>query len=62
MPLPYYLFTGKEENHVGGVKYVEGYTWDIDKIFESNNFDIIYHFGEYSRIVHSFDVINFVSE
>ena len=47
---------------VDGVNYVEGYTWDIDKIFESNNFDIIYHFGEYSRIVHSFDDINFVSE
>ncbi len=55
-------FTGKKENHVKGVNYVEGFTWEIDKIFESNDFDIIYHFGEYSRIVHSFDDINFVSE
>jgi UDP-glucose 4-epimerase len=55
-------FTGKKENHVAGVNYVEGFTWDIGEIFESNKFDIIYHFGEYSRIVHSFDDINFVSE
>lgn len=55
-------FTGKIENHVLGVNYVNGYTWDIDKIFENEKFDIIYHFGEYSRIVHSFNDINFVSE
>lgn len=55
-------FTGKKENHIEGVNYMVGYTWDINEIFETNNFDIIYHFGEYSRIVHSFDDINFVSE
>ena len=55
-------FTGKKENHVQGVKYVEGFTWDIDSLFREENFDVIYHFGEYSRIVHSFDDINFVSE
>jgi UDP-glucose 4-epimerase len=55
-------FTGKKENHVDGVNYVEGYTWDIDAIFGSEKFDVIYHFGEYSRIVHSFNDINFVSE
>jgi UDP-glucose 4-epimerase len=55
-------FTGKIENHVDGVNYVEGYTWDIDAIFGSEKFDVIYHFGEYSRIVHSFNDINFVSE
>lgn len=55
-------FTGVKDNHILGVNYVEGYTWDIDDIFESKNFDIIYHFGEYSRIVHSFNDIDFVSE
>lgn len=55
-------FTGKKENHIEGVNYIEGYTWNIEKIFDKNQFDIIYHFGEYSRIVHSFDDINFVSE
>jgi len=55
-------FTGKEDNHIEEVNYVKGYTWDIDKIFDKQEFDVIYHFGEYSRIVHSFDDINFVSE
>jgi UDP-glucose 4-epimerase len=55
-------FTGKEDNHIKGVNYVKGYTWDIDKLFDKLEFDVIYHFGEYSRIVHSFDDINFVSE
>jgi UDP-glucose 4-epimerase len=55
-------FTGKEENHIPGVEYIEGYTWDIDNIFSDRQFDIIFHFGEYSRIVHSFNDINFVLE
>lgn len=55
-------FTGKYENHIDGVEYIKGYTWDIDKIFENQKFDLIFHFGEYSRIVHSFEDIEFVSE
>jgi UDP-glucose 4-epimerase len=55
-------FTGKHENHIDGVRYVDGHTWDIQQIFENETFDIIFHFGEYSRIVHSFDDIDFVSE
>lgn len=55
-------FTGKKENHINGVEYIEGYTWDIDRIFKNQSFDLIFHFGEYSRIVHSFEDINFVSE
>ncbi len=55
-------FTGKKENHVDGVNYVEGYTWNINEIFNDEKFDVIFHFGEYSRIVHSFNDINFVSE
>jgi UDP-glucose 4-epimerase len=55
-------FTGNYENHIDGVEYIQGYTWDIDKIFENQKFDLIFHFGEYSRIVHSFEDIEFVSE
>ncbi len=55
-------FTGRIENHLEGVEYVNGFTWDIDKLFYDQKFDIIFHFGEYSRIVHSFDDIDFVSE
>ena len=54
-------FTGKKENHIKGINYVTGYTWDIEKIFPNTKFDLIYHFGEYSRIVKSFDDIEFVS-
>ena len=55
-------FSGSEKNHLSGVKYINGYTWDISKIFNNQKFDIIYHFGEYSRIVHSFEDIEFVAE
>tara|TARA_B100000963_G_C22606477_1_gene662758 strand:- start:647 stop:1504 length:858 start_codon:yes stop_codon:yes gene_type:complete len=55
-------FTGKKSNHIKRVDYIEGYTWDIKKIFTNNNFDIIFHFGEYSRIVNSFKDINFISK
>ena len=54
-------FTGKKENHIKGINYVNSYTWDIEKIFPKTKFDVIYHFGEYSRIVKSFDDIEFVS-
>jgi UDP-glucose 4-epimerase len=55
-------FTGKLDNHFDGVEYVEGYTWDVQDIFKNRQFDVIYHFGEYSRIVHSFSDIDFVSD
>jgi UDP-glucose 4-epimerase len=55
-------FTGKRENHICGVEYIEGYTWDIKNLFPGTKFDVIFHFGEYSRIVHSFNDINFVLE
>lgn len=45
-------FTGLKENHVDGVKYIEGHTKDIEKhIKEIPN--IIYHLGEYSRVEQS---------
>jgi UDP-glucose 4-epimerase len=55
-------FTGKPENHVGGVEYIAGNTWDAELIFENRSFDIVYHFGEYSRIVKSFDDIDYVQK
>lgn len=55
-------FTGKSDNHLDGVEYINGFTWDIFKIFPNKEFDIIFHFGEYSRIVNSFDDIEFVTE
>ncbi len=55
-------FSGSKKNHLKGVKYINGYTWDIFKIFKDEKFDIIFHFGEYSRIVNSFEDIEFVSE
>ncbi len=55
-------FSGTENNHINSkkVKYINGSTWKINEIFQTNDFDVIYHFGEYSRIVHSFEDINFV--
>lgn len=53
-------FTGKEENHVSGVEYYHGNTWDAESIFENRSFDTVFHFGEYSRIVQSFDDIEYV--
>ena len=48
--------------HIDGVEYIVGYSWDIFQIFKNKTFDVIYHFGEYSRISTSFDDINFISE
>ena len=42
-------FTGKESNHIDGVKYIHGNTWEADLIFEDLEvpFDTVFHFGEY---------------
>lgn len=55
-------FTGKKENHISGVEYIEGNTWDASTIFNNRRFDVVYHFGEYSRIVKSFDDIQYVQK
>jgi UDP-glucose 4-epimerase len=55
-------FTGSQNNHIEGVTYVNGFTWDIFELFPDSKFDLIFHFGEYSRIVHSFDDIEFVTD
>ena len=49
--------SGLRSNHIDSekIRYIKGYTWDIRSIFSEQKFDIVYHFGEYSRIVNSFD-------
>jgi UDP-glucose 4-epimerase len=52
-------FTGSAANHVADprVQYVTSSTVDIQKVWSANGFDapgIVYHLGEYSRIVQSF--------
>lgn len=48
--------TGRKCNKVLGVTYYEGETNDID--FSPINPDVIYHLGEYSRVLPSFKDIN----
>ena len=55
--------SGYKKNHIihKNIKYIEGNTWEADKIFSDNdNFDIVFHFAEYSRINKSFENISFV--
>ena len=52
-------FTGSKENHIHGAEYREGHTKDIAK-FVPEKVDSIYHLGEYSRVLTSFDDIALV--
>lgn len=52
-------FTGSEDNHVDGVEYIKGETKDIQDLVGDIP-DIIYHLGEYSRVLTSFDDIDLV--
>jgi UDP-glucose 4-epimerase len=47
-------FTGVKENHVGGAIYIEGDCRDITTHIDFSP-DVVYHFGEYSRVSTSFD-------
>ena len=50
---------GHIENHVDGALYIKGETSNIfDILKKQSSFDIVYHLGEYSRIVPSFDEIH----
>lgn len=55
-------FTGKIENHVEGVEYIGGATWDARELLKGREFDTVFHFGEYSRIVQSFNDIDYVEK
>jgi UDP-glucose 4-epimerase len=48
--------TGKKENHIERVTYVQGDTRNIEDLIDFKP-DIIYHLGEYSRVEQSFDDI-----
>jgi len=47
-------FTGKKENHVDGVCYIKGDCRDVDEHITFKP-DVVYHFGEYSRVSTSFE-------
>lgn len=49
--------TGSEKNHIFGVKYINASSETIDFIPKP---DIVYHLGEYSRVLTSFDDIESV--
>lgn len=43
-------FAGSKENHVEGADYREGHTKDIEQLVPGEDFDLIFHLGEYSRV------------
>ena len=45
--------SGRTQNHLEGVTYVDGDVNDIVDIFGLKEFDFIFHFGEYSRVEQS---------
>lgn len=47
--------SGCISNHIKGVDYVDGDVNNIVNIFAENNFDYIFHFGEYSRVERSLE-------
>ena len=50
-------FTGQEVNHIKGVEYIQDCTWKINELPKQ---DIVYHFGEYSRVVPSFKDVDYL--
>jgi UDP-glucose 4-epimerase len=47
-------FTGKIKNHIPGVNYIVGDSNDIDSLIDFTP-DVLFHFGEYSRVSTSFE-------
>lgn len=52
--------SGKVDNHISGVNYIKLNTKDFNKKHQLyyGKFDVVFHLGEYSRIVSSFDDVN----
>lgn len=50
-------FTGHTNNHISEVEYIKGDCSEIMELFYDRTFDLIFHFGEYSRIETSFQDI-----
>lgn len=55
-------FTGSENNHIPGVRYIRGSTINIESLIKHFTPDIVYHLGEYSRVEQSFIDIKKVLE
>lgn len=51
------LSSGDLENKMEGVTYIIDDTKNLNKLFKDFNFDLVFHLGEYSRIVPSFKEI-----
>tara|TARA_B110000881_G_C18590393_1_gene527576 strand:- start:607 stop:1479 length:873 start_codon:yes stop_codon:yes gene_type:complete len=54
--------SGSRNNHIPGVKYIHGDTMNSHVILANENFDTVYHFGEYSRVVQSFEDIQLATD
>lgn len=59
------MFTGDMSNlyplKISQIRFIKANTWEISDISSSiGPFDVVYHFGEYSRIVKSFEDIEYV--
>ena len=52
-------FSGTEKNHIQGAEYIKGETKDIEEHIKEMP-DIVYHLGEYSRVLTSFDDVGIV--
>jgi len=52
-------FTGSEDNHVKGVRYINGNSADIESLIDFTP-SYIFHLGEYSRVEKSFDDLEIV--
>lgn len=53
--------SGKAENHVENVRYLNESTWNINEIdFDDFVPNVVFHFGEYSRITTSFKSVDTV--
>lgn len=48
---------GSRANHIDGVNYIEGNTWEIDSFIDFAP-DLLHHLGEYSRVEQSFEDID----
>ena len=55
-------FTGKRENHIEGVEYIDQSVAEFLKSDSDFVPNYVFHFGEYSRIVKSFEDIEYLME
>ncbi|MDA5556954.1 NAD-dependent epimerase/dehydratase family protein [Shimia sp. MMG029] len=49
---------GRECNHVDGCNYISADTREVFDIFPKNDFDVIFHFGEFARVEQSFSCLD----